>query len=76
MPIWKITALVAVSLLLEGCVPFSTLDKSTLPLIFSLAAAIGAGYGALRDHCEDRCARKAENLERQVKTHVAMYHPE
>lgn len=72
---WKvILMLIGTSVLLTGCSFSSVMNKSSIALIVSIVAAIGVAYQFLRDKSENRCIRKANNLERQIHDHVALNH--
>lgn len=72
---WKvILMLVSTSVLLTGCSFSSVISNSLIALVISITAAIGVVYQLLRDKSEDRCIRKANDLEKKIHNHVASTH--
>ena len=72
MSTMKIVALVGVCLLLGGCVPVTSI-KSVAALIISLAAAVGAWFGILREKHACVISKKAEELDKAVTIHEEKY---
>ena len=69
----RIIALAGLCFLLAGCAPVVGI-KGIAALVFSLMAAVGAGWGMMYDKYENRVCQKAQALDDAVTVHVEKYH--